>query len=107
MGEERTRRLAAIMFADIVGYTAMMQQNEQEGLAKVRHFSQTIEEQVKSHNGEILQFMGDGCLCIFNSAVEAMHAAKNIQEILQGEPKIPLRIGIHIGDITWWILCIQ
>ena len=94
------RRLAAIMFTDIVGYTAMMQRNEQEGLAKVRHFSQTMEEQVKSHNGEILQFMGDGCLCIFNSAVEAMHAAKNIQESLQTEPKVPLRIGIHIGDIV-------
>ena len=95
-----TRRLAAIMFTDIVGYTAMMQQNEQEGLAKVRRFSQTMEEQVKSHHGEILQFMGDGCLCIFNSAVEAMHAAKNIQESLQAEPKVPLRIGIHIGDIV-------
>ena len=95
-----TRRLAAIMFTDIVGYTAMMQRNEQEGLAKVRHFSKTMEEQVKSHHGEILQFMGDGCLCIFNSAVEAMHAAKNIQESLQAEPKVPLRIGIHIGDIV-------
>ena len=40
-----TRRLAAIMFADIVGYTTMMQRNEQEGLAKVRHFSAVIKEQ--------------------------------------------------------------
>ena len=96
----QSRRLAAIMFADIVGYTAMMQRNEQEGLAKVRHFSEVIEQQVVAHQGEVLQFMGDGCLCIFHSAVQAMHAAKHIQQSLQDDPQVPLRIGIHIGDIV-------
>ncbi|MEL7533970.1 MAG: hypothetical protein AAFN10_21855 [Bacteroidota bacterium] len=55
-----SRRLAAIMFADIVGYTAMMQRNEQEGLAKVRRFSEVIELEVQAKEGEVLQFMGDG-----------------------------------------------
>lgn len=96
----QTRRLAAIMFADIVGYTAMMQRNEQEGLAKVRHFSEVIEREVIAHQGEVLQFMGDGCLCVFHSAVQAMHAAKNIQQTLTSEPQVPLRVGIHIGDIV-------
>ena len=97
---QTTRRLAAIMFADIVGYTAMMQRNEQEGLAKVRHFSAVIEQQVRKHEGEVLQFMGDGCLCVFHSAVQAMHAARLIQQDLKAKPQVPLRIGIHIGDIV-------
>jgi adenylate cyclase len=94
------RRLSAIMFADIVGYTAMMQRNEQEGLAKVRHFSSVMETHVAANHGEILQFMGDGCLCIFHSAVQALHAAREIQLALKTEPHVPLRIGIHIGDIV-------
>lgn len=95
-----SRRLAAIMFTDIVGYTAMMQRNEQEGLAKVRRFSEVMESEVKANEGEVLQFMGDGCLCIFHSAVQAMHAAQAIQLALKTEPQVPLRIGIHIGDIV-------
>lgn len=95
-----SRQLAAILFADIVGYTAMMQRNEEEGLAKVRHFSDVIKLQVNHHEGEVLQFMGDGCLCIFQSAVQAMHAARKIQQDLKTEPEVPLRIGIHLGDIV-------
>lgn len=95
-----SRQLAAILFADIVGYTAMMQRNEKEGLIKVRHFSKVIKLQVNNHEGEVLKFMGDGCLCIFQSAVQALHAASKIQQDLKAEPKVPLRIGIHIGDIV-------
>ncbi|MEL6252589.1 MAG: adenylate/guanylate cyclase domain-containing protein [Bacteroidota bacterium] len=97
----QSRRLAAIMFADIAGYTAMMQRNEKEGLKKVHRFSEVMEAQASANKGEILEFRGDGCLAVFNSAVEAMHAAKAIQESLKEEPKVPLRIGIHIGDIVF------
>ena len=101
MSEKKTRRLVAIMFADVVGYTAMMQRNEQEGLAKVHRFSEVVEAQVKSFHGEILEFKGDGCLVVFESAVEAMHSAKAIQDELKQAPQVPLRIGIHIGDIVF------
>lgn len=97
----QSRRLTAIMFADIAGYTAMMQRNEKDGLEKVHRFSEVMEAQASANNGEILEFRGDGCLAVFNSAVEAMHAAKAIQESLKEEPKVPLRIGIHIGDIVF------
>ena len=93
-----TRRLAAIMFADIVGYTAMMQQDESSGMAKAHRFSEVMEAQVQQHHGEVLEFRGDGSLCIFNSAVEAVKCAKAIQQSLKGD--VPLRIGIHIGDIV-------
>ena len=86
MPTDQKRRLAAILFADIVGYTAMMQRNEQEGLAKVHRFSEIMETQAKNHQGEILEFRGDGCLAVFDSAVEAVHAAKAIQEQLQQSP---------------------
>ncbi|MEM6802730.1 MAG: adenylate/guanylate cyclase domain-containing protein, partial [Bacteroidota bacterium] len=101
MIQDKKRRLAAIMFADIAGYTAMMQRNETEGLASVHRFSEVIEAQAKLHQGEILEFRGDGCLVVFDSAVEAVHAAKAIQQELQQEPVVPLRIGIHLGDIVF------
>ncbi|MCB0846625.1 MAG: hypothetical protein KDE26_25425, partial [Bacteroidetes bacterium] len=94
----QTRRLAAIMFTDIVGYTAMMQQNEAEGMAKAQSFRQTMQTQVETHHGELLEIRGDGSLSVFNSAVDAVACAKEIQETLREE--VPLRIGIHLGDIV-------
>ena len=101
MPQNPKRRLAAILFADIVGYTAMMQRNEQEGLATVHRFNAVMETQVQAHQGEILEFRGDGCLVVFDSAVEAVHAAKAIQEQLREPLAVPLRIGIHLGDIVF------
>ncbi|MEL6257001.1 MAG: adenylate/guanylate cyclase domain-containing protein, partial [Bacteroidota bacterium] len=101
MNQDKKRRLAAIMFADIVGYTAMMQRNEAEGLISVHRFSEVMEAKTKIYHGEILEFRGDGCLVVFDSAVEAVHAANAIQKELQLEPLIPLRIGIHLGDIVF------
>lgn len=92
-----TRRLAAIMFSDIVGYTGLMQRDETDGLAKVKLYKDQLEHLVKVHDGEILQHYGDGSLTIFSSAVEAARCAKALQENLHG--KVPLKIGMHIGDI--------
>ena len=101
------RKLAAILFADIVGYTTLMQQNEEEGLRKVERFRKVLQDKVAQQQGEILQFYGDGCLVIFSSGILALQCAKEIQEILSdksslfsGDIKVPLRIGIHIGDIV-------
>ncbi len=95
-----TRRLAAIMFADIAGYTAMMQRNEADGMRRLKRFRQVLEESVAAHGGKILQHYGDGSLVLFDSAVEAVASSKEIQLKLQLEPQVPLRIGIHIGDIV-------
>ncbi|MEM6261924.1 MAG: adenylate/guanylate cyclase domain-containing protein [Bacteroidota bacterium] len=96
-----TRRLAAIMFTDIVGYTAMMQEDEAKA-AKVRQrhrevFLATHEQ----HNGKIIQYFGDGTLSVFDSAVEAVNCAIAIQQSLNQDEIIPLRIGLHIGDILF------
>ncbi|MEL6864737.1 MAG: adenylate/guanylate cyclase domain-containing protein [Bacteroidota bacterium] len=96
-----TRRLAAIMFTDIVGYTALMQQAEAKAAAIRTRHRQVFEQRHQAHQGEILQYFGDGTLSIFQSGVEAVACAIAIQEDLQKGEKVPLRIGLHIGDIVF------
>ncbi len=94
------RQLAAIMFSDLTGYTAIMQQNEQAGKEKRKRLKEVLEKSVANYNGKIIQYYGDGALSMFNSAVDAVHGAIEIQQTLQQEPKVELRIGIHTGDIS-------
>jgi TolB-like protein/class 3 adenylate cyclase len=95
------RQLAAIMFTDIVGYTALVQRDEAEaGAVRARHRG-VLEAAIPEHGGRLIQFFGDGTLSVFSSAVEAVACAVEIQRELQTYPKIPLRIGIHLGDITY------
>ncbi len=99
--KDSTRRLAAIMFTDIVGYTALMQQDEAKAAQVRQRHRQVFDELHQKHQGEILQYFGDGTLSVFQSGVEAVECALAIQLALQqGEP-IPLRIGLHIGDIVF------
>jgi len=94
------RQLAAIMFSDLAGYTALMQQNEQLANGKRIRMKEVLENSVASHNGKILQYYGDGALSIFNSAIDGVNCAVQIQQALQQEPRVELRIGIHTGDIS-------
>jgi len=94
------RKLAAIMFTDIVGYTVMMQQNEEDGLRRVEHHRIILEKHISLHNGNILQYYGDGTLSIFESAYDAVFCAIAIQKELSQEPSVPLRIGIHLGEVV-------
>src|SRR5437870_2308771 len=98
---KKIRQLAAIMFADMTGYTAMM--GEDEGKAKILRDRQrqTLETCIPGHNGKIIQYFGDGTLSIFGSAIDAVRSAIDIQKELQQEPKVSLRIGIHSGDIVY------
>ena len=82
------------------GYTALMQQNEQLAKIKHRRLKEVLESSVSFHHGKILQYYGDGALSIFNSAVDGVKCAVEIQQALQQEPKVDLRIGIHTGDIS-------
>jgi adenylate cyclase len=94
------RQLAAILFADMTGYTAMMQDNEHLARQKRKRFKETLETTIEKHEGKILQNYGDGSLCIFNSAINSVSCAVSMQQQLQLEPKVEVRIGIHIGDIV-------
>lgn len=100
MNTSGVRKLAAIMFTDMVGYTALMQQNEQQAKRNRDRHREILNSAIDQNSGTILQYYGDGTLSIFNSAVDAVTSAVQIQQKLQKEPKIPLRIGIHTGDVV-------
>ena len=96
---QQNRQLAAILFTDIVGYTDMMQQDEQNAVAVTRHYISVLKISVAAHQGKILNDYGDGSLCSFSSATEAMRCAIEMQQQLQKEPRVPLRIGLHVGEL--------
>ncbi|MEO5571183.1 MAG: SUMF1/EgtB/PvdO family nonheme iron enzyme [Bacteroidia bacterium] len=96
-----SRQLAAILFADIQGYTALMQDDEAKANSFREKLKRNLDEETLLHNGRILKLSGDGALCSFNSAIEAVRAAIGIQEAMFMEPKVPLRIGIHLGDVMF------
>src|SRR6187549_4100971 len=87
------------MFTDIVGYTAMMQQNEEKTVAVIKHYNSALEKWVTNFNGQVLNYYGDGSLCIFSSATDAVNCSLAVQEDLKMEPFVPLRIGLHIGEV--------
>jgi adenylate cyclase len=93
------RRLAAIMFTDIVGYTSLMQQDEDKALQTIERHRSILENNTHKYHGNIMHYYGDGSLSIFPSAFEAVECALDIQKELTQDPKVPLRIGIHLGDI--------
>ena len=93
------RRLAAIMFSDIVGYTSMLGADENKAIAMVTHHKSVIQKMVPKYEGELIQFYGDGSLSIYPSATFALECALAIQKEFQKKIVVPLRIGIHIGEI--------
>ncbi len=95
-----SRRLAAIMFTDIQGYTALMQESETKALKLRETHREIFEKETTSYNGEIVQYYGDGTLSVFESVVDAVHCAIGMQRRFITEGKIPVRIGIHEGDIV-------
>ncbi len=100
MSEKERRQLAAIMFADMVGYTALMQEDEGKARSHMEIHRGLVASAVQGHGGEILQYYGDGTLSISGSAVEAVQAAIELQHAVAQEPILPLRIGVHTGDVV-------
>lgn len=95
------RLLAAIMFADMVGYTRLMQEDEQKAKDLRDRQRNIIDSCILKHRGQVMQYYGDGTLSMFGSALDAVNCASEIQLRLSEEPKVPLRIGIHIGDVVY------
>ncbi|MEE9238152.1 MAG: adenylate/guanylate cyclase domain-containing protein, partial [Thermodesulfobacteriota bacterium] len=99
MPSEPKRKLAAIMFTDMVGYTALMQEDEGKARRLIQRHRDLVKPNIDRHDGEIIQYVGDGTFCRFDSAIEAVNAALEIQLVFKLEDEISLRIGIHVGDI--------
>jgi adenylate cyclase len=96
---ENTHQLAAIVFADVVGYTAMMQKDEMDAVEKINRFRQSLEAIADELDGKMIQYYGDGSLLLFRSATDAAEFAKLLQTDLHEDPYVPVRIGIHMGDV--------
>jgi len=96
---QENRQLAAILFTDIVGSTAIIQQDEKAALLMNKRYVAVLKQSVATYGGEILNDYGDGSLCTFSSATQAVRCAMQIQQQLQNEPKVPLPIGLHVGEI--------
>src|SRR5688572_4368002 len=94
------RQLAAILFTDIEGYTALMQQDEQKAITVKDRHREIFQKAHHEYNGQIIRYYGDGTLSIFHSAVHAVKCAIAMQQAYSRWPKIPVRMGLHIGDIT-------
>ena len=103
-GEQR--RLAAVMFTDIVGYSSLTQKNERLALELLEEHRKIVRPIVARHNGREIKTMGDAFLIEFGSALEATQCAIDVQKTLHDynelstvERRVHLRIGIHLGDV--------
>jgi adenylate cyclase len=109
MPEDRTedRRLAAIMFTDMVGYSALAQRNEAIALELLQEHRRLLRSIFPKHRGSEIKTIGDGFLVEFSSALEAVECGIEIQEAIAkrnsaNPPQglFQVRIGIHLGDIV-------
>src|ERR1700723_1681755 len=105
--ERVDRRLAAVLAADIAGYSLLMGRDEEHTLAQLKSFRKTlVDPGITAHRGRIVKTTGDGMLVEFASAVDAARCAVEIQRAMiqrnadvPPELRIEFRIGIHVGDI--------
>ena len=101
------RRLAAVLAADVAGYSRLMGRDEERTLANLKSFRKTlVDPAIAAHRGRIVKTTGDGMLAEFASAVDAARCAVEVQRRMaaqnadvQQDLRIEFRIGIHVGDI--------
>jgi adenylate cyclase len=107
MAEKIERRLAAILSADVVGYSRLMAADEAGTLARLKaHRRDLFDPRISQHKGRLVKLMGDGALVEFASVVGAVECAVSIQQDVaarnESEPedqRIVLRLGINLGEI--------
>jgi len=107
-GERAERRLAAILAADIAGYSRLMGADEEGTLARIKaHRRELIDPKIAAHRGRLVKTTGDGLLVEFTSVVDALRCAAEVQQTMVGrnggipaDERIELRIGVHQGDIV-------
>jgi adenylate cyclase len=106
-GEPVERRLAAVLAADVAGYSRLMGRDEERTLANLKSFRKTLlDPAIATHRGRIVKTTGDGMLVEFASAVDAARCAVEVQRSMAAQNadvpqdlRIEFRIGIHVGDI--------
>ena len=102
------RRLAAVLVADVAGYSRLMEMDESGTLQGLRTYrAELIDPQIAVHNGRLVKTTGDGLLVEFGSVVDALRCAAEVQAgmaernaTVSAEKRIEFRIGINVGDIV-------
>ena len=92
------RKLAAIMFTDIAGYTESMSKDEAVAISLLNKKESVLKPLIAKHNGTYVKSTGDGSLSHFNSAVDAATCAKRFQESIYDDKDLNVRVGVHLGD---------
>ncbi|MFN2421850.1 MAG: adenylate/guanylate cyclase domain-containing protein [Gemmatimonadota bacterium] len=107
LGDRRApdRRLAAVWFADIVGFTALSSRDEDAAMRLVEVFEAVTRRAVEERGGKVVKFLGDGGLAVFPSADAAVRAGLAVQRAFESRTDAAgtparLRIGIHIGEVV-------
>jgi len=100
------RKLAAILFTDLEGFSRLMGKNEEQALILLDKHNQIVSKYVMKNNGQIIKYIGDAVMASFGSAVHATQCAIEIQRELlirnisrDSSHKVMIRIGIHVGDV--------
>ena len=92
-------RLVAVLFADIKGYSALMEEREAYAFTVLERYQDVTARFVQEYHGELIKSYGDGSLIIFNSTISAVQCAQDMQLAFRLDPVVPLRIGIHVGEV--------
>jgi len=95
-----TRKLAAIMFTDIIGYSALMSKDEQKALRVLEKNREVHKAAILEFNGEFIKEIGDGTLSIFPTSSDAVNCAMALQEACCKDQDFNIRIGIHMGEVV-------
>lgn len=97
----QTRQLAAIMFTDIVGYTALMGRDEAKAFEVLRKYRDNHKMLIKQFQGTWIKELGDGVLASFQTVTNAVFCAAALHEACRGNADLILRIGIHVGEVIF------
>ncbi len=93
------QKLVAVMYTDIVGYTSISEENDAlASTLKMKH-KNAVTELIEKYDGVVQEVIGDGSLSYFSSASDCVQCAIDLQKVFLEEPVVPVRIGIHIGEI--------
>ena len=101
MSSTTERKLAAIMFTDIAGYTAQMSKDEAKAMELLKEKESILKPLLEEYKGTFVKSIGDGTLSYFESAINAASCAVRLQELTYDQEGLNIRAGIHIGDIVF------
>jgi adenylate cyclase len=104
---QQNRRLAAVMFLDMVGYSAMMAKDEARALACVGELEKLLRAEIPRYGGRLVKFLGDGSMAEFPTALSAVNCSLSVLASIEAnnawvaqENRYSVRIGLHLGELV-------